>query len=89
MFMLEKKFVVLGTYTDKKTKKKVSTIAEISSGVNAEGNNYQIANTDRRERPIDGNYPVGTILSATISFGEALQPSSTFTAPSPAPATKS
>jgi len=84
--MLSKKYVVVGTYTDKKTKKPVSSIAEVSSGTNAEGNKYEIANTDKRERPIDGSYSVGTILNAKISFDEPLTPSSTFTAPPTAPA---
>ena len=82
--MLQKKYLVVGTYTDKKTKKPVSSIAEVSSGTNAEGNKYEIANTDKRERPIDGTFRVGTILDATISFGEALKPSETFTAPAKA-----
>jgi len=85
--MLSKKYVVIGTYTDKASKKPVSSIAEISSGVSKEGNRYEIASTDKRERPIDGTFRVGTILEATISFGEALKPSETFTAP--APTTKS
>ena len=80
--MLNKKYVVLGTYTDKKTKQPVSSIAEVSSGTNAEGNRYEIANTDKRERPIEGTFRVGTILDAKITFDKPLQPSEVFTAPS-------
>lgn len=65
---MEKRYLVTGTWTDKQTGTPMSGISEISSGVNKAGQPYEILNTDSRENPIDGTYPVGTILTATVSL---------------------
>lgn len=65
---MEKRYLVTGNWTDKQTGSPVSGIAEISSGVNKAGQPYEILNTDSRENPINGTYPVGTILTATVSL---------------------
>ena len=65
---MEKKYLVVGNWTDKTTGKPVSGIAEISEGINKNGNPYQIVNTDSREAPIAGTHPVGTILIAVVNL---------------------
>ena len=65
---MEKRYLVTGHWTDKTTGKPVSGIAEISEGINKNGQPYEIANTDSRETPIDGMHPVGTILTATMNL---------------------
>jgi hypothetical protein len=65
---MEKKYLVTGHWTDKTTAKPVSGIVEITGGTNKQGQPYEIANTDSREAPIDGAYPVGTILVATVNL---------------------
>lgn len=65
---MEKKYLVTGNWVDKETKKPMSGIAEISSGINKSGQPYEIVNTDSRENPIEGTYPVGTILTATVKL---------------------
>ena len=66
---MTKKFLVTGTWVDKSTGKEVSGIAEISQGINKNGHMFEIAATDRRETPIPGKFAIGTILSASVSFG--------------------
>ena len=61
-----KRYVVVSTWIDKETKKPVSSIAEISEGVNKSGNKYQLAQTERTER-VDEAHEVGTILTFTMS----------------------
>ena len=63
---MEKKYLVTGFWTDKKSGKPVSGIVEIAEGLNASGQPYQLA-TDGRES-IDGSYPVGTILGGTLNL---------------------
>ena len=65
-----KRFLIIGNWVDKTTGKPMSGIAEISSGVNKAGQPYEFLNTDSREAPIEGTYPVGTILEATVSFAQ-------------------
>lgn len=65
---MQKRYLVTGTWTDKTTGKPVSGISEISSGQNKSGQPYEIVNTDSREKPISGSYPVGTILTADINL---------------------
>ena len=65
---MEKRYLVTGSWTDKTSGKPVSGIVEISGGINKNGQPYEIANTDSREEPIDGTYPVGTILTATVKL---------------------
>ena len=64
---MTKKFLVTGHWHDKATGKPVSNIAEISGGVNAKGQPYEIANTDSREK-VDGTHPVGTVLSGSMNL---------------------
>lgn len=70
---MEKKYLVVGTWSDKVSGMPVSRIAEINSGINKNGQPYEIANTDSRET-VDGSYPVGTILTATMNLTVQAQP---------------
>ena len=65
---MTKQFLVTGTWVDKKTGTPKSGIAEISKGINKDGNAYSIAATDKREMPLDGSYPIGTIITANVNF---------------------
>ena len=60
-------FVVLSTWIDKSSKQPKTSIAEVNSGTNKEGNAYQITSTDRTTT-IDGTYKVGTIITGTTTF---------------------
>ena len=64
---MEKKYLVTGNWIDKRTGNPVSGMVAVTKGKNKEGHAYEIADTDSRET-IDGTYPVGTILSASISI---------------------
>lgn len=64
---MEKKYLAIGSWTDKMTGKPVTRLAEISSGVNKNGQPYELTDTDSRET-VEGVYPVGTILSATMNL---------------------
>lgn len=65
---MQKKYLVTGNWTDKTTGKPVTGIVEVNEGINKNGRPYAMANTDSREFPIDGTYPVGTILIAEMNF---------------------
>jgi hypothetical protein len=65
---MQKKYLVIGNWTDKTTSKPVSGIAEITDGINKNGQFYAITNTEDREEPVDGTYPIGTILVADVSL---------------------
>ena len=64
---MEKKYLVIGSWTDKTTGNPVTRLAVVSRGVNKNGQPYELADTDSRET-IEGAYPVGTILSATMNL---------------------
>lgn len=64
---MNKKYVSVGCWIDKVSGMPVTRIAEITSGLNKAGQSYEIANTDSRET-IEGTYPVGTILTATMNL---------------------
>lgn len=70
---MDKKYLVVGSWIDKANGKPVSRIAEINSGINKNGQPYEIANTESRET-IEGTYPVGTILTATMNLTVQTQP---------------
>lgn len=65
---MTKNYLVVGTWIDKTSGKPISSIVEISRGTNKQGNPYEIANTDNREAPIEGTYPVGTVLTANMEL---------------------
>ena len=67
---MEKRYLITGNWLDKATNKQVSGISEITKGVIKAGQPYEILNTDSREAPIEGTYPVGTILVATVSLAQ-------------------
>lgn len=65
---MEKKFLVIASFIDKRSGERVSSIVPVNNGVSSKnGANYEIADTDRRET-IPGSYAVGTLLSANMSF---------------------
>lgn len=64
---MDKRFLVVGSWIDKSSGKPVTRLAEINSGVNKNGQHYELADTDGGE-VIDGTYEVGTILRATLTF---------------------
>ena len=45
----------------------MSRLAEISSGISKQSQPYEIADTESREM-VEGTYPVGTILTATMNL---------------------
>lgn len=65
---IQKRYLVTGNWHDKTTGKPTSGMSEITSGINKAGQSYEILNSDSREAPIEGLYPVGTILTATVNF---------------------
>lgn len=62
-----KRYLAIGSWTDKATGRPVTRLAEISSGVNKSGHSYELIDTDRRET-VEGTYPIGTILMANMSL---------------------
>ena len=63
-----KRYLVTGNWFDKVTKQPKSGIAEVTSGIGTESKQpYEMANTKNRES-IDGTYPVGTFLTATVNI---------------------
>ena len=64
---MEKRFVSVGSWIDKVSGKAVTRLAEISSGLNKNGQPYELADTESRET-VEGTYPVGTILAAQMTF---------------------
>lgn len=65
---MEKKYLVIACFADKKNGERVASIVPVSQGISSKsGANYEIANTDQRET-IPGSYAVGTVLSANMSF---------------------
>lgn len=70
---MTKRYLAIGSWTDKATGKPVTRLAEISSGVNKSGNPYELIDTERRET-VDGTYPIGTILTASLNLSVQNQP---------------
>ncbi len=64
---MDKRFLVTGSWIDKETGKPLTGLAEINSGINKQGNPYELADTKSRE-VVDGTYPIGTILTVTMTF---------------------
>ena len=75
---MTKRYLIIGTWHDKKNGKPFSSVAEITKGINKDGKAYEIASTDRREAPLEGTYPVGTVLSAQVSFSNEITNSNKF-----------
>lgn len=69
---MTKEYLVTGTYVDKHTGKPVSTIAPISGGTSKAGTFYEIADVNIRET-VEGQYRVGTILTAAVTLTVAAQ----------------
>ena len=64
----QKKYIAVGNWYNKETGQPLTSIAEISEGIGkTNGKPYQITSTDSTET-IDGTFPVGTILEATITL---------------------
>jgi hypothetical protein len=76
---MQRKYLVLGTWFDKKTGNPKSSIGEISEGTNKEGKAYQITTTDKPTF-IDETYAVGTIINGTMTFSADMTASKNFTA---------
>ena len=64
---MDKRYIVIGSWIDKASGTPVSRIAKISAGVNKGGHPYEIVDTEVWEM-VEGTYPVGTILTATMTF---------------------
>jgi hypothetical protein len=77
---MQRKFLVISTWIDKKTGQPKSSIGEISEGTNKDGKTYQITATDRTT-VIDGSYPVGTLINGTMTLTPDMTASKNFTAP--------
>lgn len=67
MDSMQKRYLVIGSWIDKTNGKPVTRLAEINSGLNKNGDPYELADTEGRDT-IDGTYPVGTILTATMNL---------------------
>lgn len=65
---MHKQYLVTGNWVDKVTGKPMSGISEITDGINKNGQRYAITNTDSREAPIEGSFPIGTILVADVNL---------------------
>lgn len=63
-----KRYLVTGNWWDKKKNTPVSGIAEINGGINGNGKSWETTDTESYNEPIDGTYPVGTILTATVTL---------------------
>lgn len=74
MEKMKKKYLVIGSWTDKASGNPVSRLAEISSGLNKNGHRYELIDTEARGEIIDGIYPIGTILTATMNFAVQERP---------------
>lgn len=70
---MEKKYLAVGAWFDKASGKPVTRLAEVSAGINKNGQPYEIADTESRET-VEGTYPVGTILTATVNLTVQAQP---------------
>ncbi len=57
-----KRYLVISSWVDKKTGEPKSSAGEITEGINKNGDNYQITDT-QHNMSLDGAYAVGTILS--------------------------
>ena len=64
---MKKRYLVISNWIDKKTGQPKSSAGEINEGVNKEGKNYQITNTESTIM-IDSTHPVGTILGGTMTL---------------------
>lgn len=64
---MTKEYIVTGCYADKQSGKMVSSIVPISAGISKSGSPYEIADMNSRET-IEGQYPVGTRLTGTMSL---------------------
>ena len=64
---MKKRFVVKGTWIDKESGAPLSGIAELIQGTNRNGHAFELI-SDKRENPIPGTYPVGTIITGTMHF---------------------
>ena len=63
-----KKMMVIAQYADKESGDPRCTVAQISEGVSKKtGKPFSITDVDKREI-IEADYPVGTILYASMSF---------------------
>ena len=75
---MTKRYLIIGTWHDKKNGKPFSSVAEITKGLNKDGKAYEIASTDRREALLEGTWPVGTIISAQLNFSTEITNSNKF-----------
>lgn len=64
---MDKRFLVIGTWVDKSSGKPVTRLAEINAGLNKSNKPYELIDLERRET-VEGTYPIGTILTAKMTF---------------------
>lgn len=64
---MQKRYLVISTWSDKTTGMPKSTLAEISEGINKNGKPYAITQTDRATQA-DEFYEIGTILSYNMTL---------------------
>lgn len=65
---MTKEYLVTGCYMDKQTGKMVSSLAPVSSGVSRAGQPYEIADVSGGRETIEGQYRVGTRLTASMTL---------------------
>lgn len=64
---MQKEYLVVSSWVDKKTGSPFSSLAEIKRGISKDGGRPYEMLSDNREI-VDGTYSVGTILSGSLSL---------------------
>lgn len=64
---MKKEYNTLSSWTDKQTHTPKSSLGEIKRGTNKAGEAYEITDTNST-MIVDGFYPVGTIISYTMTM---------------------
>lgn len=63
----QKRYLALSNWVDKATGETKTSLGEISEGVNKQGNQYQITETDKT-MTVNECISVGTIVTSTMTF---------------------
>jgi hypothetical protein len=62
-----KRYLAISNWVDKKTGEVKTSLGEITEGISAEGNSYQITET-KRTMIVNEHMPVGTIVSYKMAL---------------------
>lgn len=64
---IDKRFISVGYWLDKSTKKPMTRLAPIQEGISKAGAPYGITDTENAEM-VEGTIPLGTILAGTMTL---------------------